>query len=285
MHAAVDIGEVAAVRPLRIDVAVVRAVALVDRVARRRRDVVALLGAGHVPAAKLDRLRRIAHIDAAVELVVVRMRRLEVRRAGGAMDVFAVAEPELVHAARGRPRAVEERDRARLLRHRDVEQLHAGRLLALLLGLVGDRHDVAADLKRIRAHVLLRQVGLHHHLGVARIGDIDRGEILRRALMRQPDDAAPVGRDLHRHALAHAAEAVQLVLGQQLEIPEDRLVLAGPERAFFRDGHVVLLDCAGRDLARLGPAWKDLVRGTAMREMDSWRVQTIITPLAAAHSR
>ena len=80
-HAAVDIGEIAAVRTLRIDVAVVRAVALVERMARRRHHVVALLGAGHVPAADLDRLRRIAHVDAAIELVVGGMRRLEVGRA------------------------------------------------------------------------------------------------------------------------------------------------------------------------------------------------------------
>ena len=153
VHAAVDIGEVAAVRPLRIDVAVVRAVALVERVARRRRHVVALLRARHVPAAELDRLRRIAHVDAAIELVVLRMRRHEVRRARRHVHVFAVAEPELMHAARMRARAVEERDRFRIFRIGDVEQLHAGRLQALLLGLVGDRHQVAAGFQRVRAHV------------------------------------------------------------------------------------------------------------------------------------
>ena len=117
-HAAVDVAEIEPVRPLRIDVGVVRAIALVERVARRRRDVVGGAGAGHPPAADLDRLRRIAHVDAAVELVVVRMARLEVGRARRHVHVFAVAEPQLMHAARGRARAVEERDRARLLRHR-----------------------------------------------------------------------------------------------------------------------------------------------------------------------
>ena len=67
----------------------------------------------------------------------------------------------------------------------------------------------------------LRQVGLHHHLGLARIGDVDGGEILRRALVREPEDAAAVGRDLDRHAFAHAAEAVEHVMGEQLEVPGD----------------------------------------------------------------
>ena len=167
------------------------------------------------------------------------MRRDEIGRARRHVDVFAVAEPELVHAARMRARAVVERDRVRLLRVGDVEQLHAGRLQALLLGLVGDRHDVAAGLQRVGAHVALRQVGLAHHLGLARIGDVDGGEILRRALVREPDDAAAVGRDLHRHAFAHAAEAVEQVVGEQLEIPGDDAVGAGacrpwrPTAGFF----------------------------------------------------
>ena len=123
-------------------------------------------------------------------------------------------------------RAVEERDRFRLLRHRDVEQLEPGRLQALFLGLVGHRHQVAAGLERVGAHVRLRQIGLHHHLGLARIGDVDGGEVLRRALVREPEDAPAVGRDLDRHAFAHAAEAVERVLADELEIPGDGLVRA-----------------------------------------------------------
>ena len=126
-----------------------------------------------------------------------------------------------------------------LLRLGDVEQLEAGRLLADLLALVGDRHHLVGDLQRIGAHVALRQVGLADHLGLARIGDVDRGEILRRALVRQPDDAPAVGRDLDRHAFAHAAEAVERVLGEQLEVPGDRIVGALLQRA-VGDGHCLL---------------------------------------------
>ena len=81
--------------------------------------------------------------------------------------------------------------------------------------------QVSSELERMW---LVRQVGLADHLGLARIGDVDGGEILRRALVRQPDDAAAVRRDLHRHAFAHAAEAVEQVVGEQLEIPGDGAV-------------------------------------------------------------
>src|SRR6185437_10100556 len=67
-------------------------------------------------------------------------------------------------------------------------------------------------------------------------GDVDCGEILRRALMRQPDDAPAVGRDLHRHSLAHAAEAREHVVRQKLEIPHDGLV-ARRHRACVASGH------------------------------------------------
>src|SRR5262245_46205566 len=72
----------------------------------------------------------------------------------------------------------------------------------------------------------LRQVGLHHHARLARIGHVDGGEVLRRALVREPQDAAAVGRDLDRHAFAHAAEAVEQVMAEQLEIPGDRAAVA-----------------------------------------------------------
>src|SRR5205085_10590490 len=56
----------------------------------------------------------------------------------------------------------------------------------------------------------------------ARVRHIEGGEILRRALVRKPDDAPAVFGDLDRHALAHAAEALQLVVREELEIPLDR---------------------------------------------------------------
>ena len=42
-------------------------------------------------------------------------------------------------------------------------------------------------------HVRLRQVGLHHHARLARIRHVDGGEVLWRALVREPQDAAAVG--------------------------------------------------------------------------------------------
>ena len=80
---------------------------------------------------------------------------------------------------------------------------------------------VSSELERMWAR---RQIGLHDDLGRARIGDVDGGEVLGRALVRQPQDAAAILGDLDRHALAHAAEAVELVVGQELEVPDRRLV-------------------------------------------------------------
>ena len=122
-------------------------------------------------------------------------------------------------------------DRARPLRHADVEQLEAGGLQAVLAHLVGDRHQVARHLERVGAHLRVRQVGLHDHLRRARVGDVDRGEVLRRALVRQPQDAAAVLRQLQAHALAHAAEAVEGVLRQQLHVLDH-----GPKINQFRAG-------------------------------------------------
>src|SRR6516165_11344103 len=69
------------------------------------------------------------------------------------------------------------------------------------------------------------------HLGLARIGHVDGGEILRRAFMREPEDTAAVGRDLDRHAFAHAAETVEQMMADELEIPGDRPAVAA-DRTF-----------------------------------------------------
>ena len=130
------------------------------------------------------------------------------------MDVFAVGEPQLMDAARIQPRAVEKCDRARVLGHRNVEQFEPCGLQALVRGLVGDGHDVADRLQRVRAHMRLRQVAAGDDLGRARVADVDGGEVLRRALMGEPEDAAAVLGDLDRHAFADAAEAVELVVRQ-----------------------------------------------------------------------
>jgi hypothetical protein len=190
-------------------------------VPRRLRIGIADTRARHPPASCLLRRTRIAHIKNLITLVVELIVGDEVGRTRRHVHVFAVAKPELVHAARFLARAVNERDRLRLLGRRYVEQLEARRLLPRLLHLIGNRHDVADYLERIGAHVGLRQLGLHHHLRIARVGYVDSGEILRRAFVRKPDDAAAILGDLDRHALAHPAKAFQLVMRDELEIPFD----------------------------------------------------------------
>ena len=164
----------------------------------------------------------IAHVEDPVALIVQRMGRREIGGAAAQMDELAVAEPELVHAARMRSGAVDEGDRFRIFRHRNVEQFEAGGLQSLLLGLVGDRHDIAGDLQRVRPHVALGQRGLHDDARLARIGYVDGGEVLGRAFVREPQDAPAVGSDLDRHAFAHAAEAIELMMRDQLEVARDR---------------------------------------------------------------
>src|SRR5262245_66549112 len=72
-HASIYVAEVAAVGALRIDVGVVRAETHVEArrsVADRRRSRVAHPGARHPPAADLNGLGWLAHIEGAIELVI-----------------------------------------------------------------------------------------------------------------------------------------------------------------------------------------------------------------------
>src|SRR6266568_2476161 len=100
---AIDHSHIGAVGPLGIDIRVVGSDAGIElRMARRWRCGVALADARHPPAPKLSWLRRVAHVDDPISLVVAGIARLEIRRAAGAMDGLAVDEPDLVHAARMR---------------------------------------------------------------------------------------------------------------------------------------------------------------------------------------
>ena len=112
----------------------------------------------------------------------------------------------------------------------------------------------------------LRQVGLHHHLRLARIGDVDAGEVLGRALVREPEDAAAVRRDLDRHAFAHAAETLQFMLGEKLEVPGHRLVTAFGQRARIGHRHVVLLVTVRAALSVVWPRMKWVWEGFVAAE-------------------
>jgi hypothetical protein len=74
---AVDIAKIGAVRPLGIDIGVVRTEAGIGtlRVALGRRLAVALAGPGQPPAADLDRLGGVFDVDDPVELVITRVAR------------------------------------------------------------------------------------------------------------------------------------------------------------------------------------------------------------------
>ena len=115
-----------------------------------------------------------------------------------------------------------------LFRHADVEQVETRRGQSGALCLIGDRHHIADDVERIRAHLGVRQLGLDHDPRRSRVRHVHAGEILGRGFMRDPQDAAAVARELHRHALANAAEALQLVMGKKAHVQRERLIGARP---------------------------------------------------------
>ena len=227
--AAVDVAHVGAVGLLREDVGVVGPKAHVERLgqSRGRRRRVTFSCAGHPPAALLERARRVRDVEDAVALVIQRVARLEVARTGGHVQRGGLHEPHRVHTARVRARAVEVRQQARVLGHAHVKQVHARRLQAHGAGLVGHGQGVAHHVQGIGAQLHVGQVGLHHYLGVARIGDVHSGEILRCRFMRQPHDAASVARELGRNAFAQAPVPLQGVVGQQLHVVGQRAVRMG----------------------------------------------------------
>ena len=227
-RAAGDVADIGAVGPLRKDVGVVRAKARVElRMARKGRRGVAHARARQPPAPHLFGLRALAHVDDAVELVVGGIVRLEIRRARSHVHVLAVDEPHRVHAARVGTRGVEMRNELRIFRRADVEEVEARGLGVHGACLVRDRHGVADHVERVGAHLGVRKLGLRHDLGTFRVADVDRGEILRRGLVREPENSPPVARELHSHALADAAEALQLVVREELHVESERLIGTG----------------------------------------------------------
>src|SRR2546422_74686 len=119
----VDVADPGPVGPAGVDVGVVGAKSGVElRVTSRGRLRVAVPRTGQPPATDLDRMRDLPDVDDAVELVVLRVPGLEVRRSARQMQIGAIDEPQMVHAPRMGPGGVEERDRPRLARVRHVEE-------------------------------------------------------------------------------------------------------------------------------------------------------------------
>jgi hypothetical protein len=190
-----------------------------DGMTGRRRFGVAVARAGQPPAPDLDRPRGLADVHDAVALIVLRVARLEIGGAAGDVDVGAVHEPEMVDATGVRSGGVEERHGAGLAGVGDVEDLEAGRLQPDRLGLIGDDEQIAGKVERVRAHVAVGQIRLEDDGRLARIGDVDRGDVLRRRLVRQPEHAPAVARELDDHALADVAEPAEVVLREQRHVP------------------------------------------------------------------
>src|SRR6267142_531103 len=225
-RSAVDIADPRAIGPARIDVRVVGAVAGVElRMTRRRRLRVAVTRAGEPPAPHLDGTRGLADIDDTVELIVLRIAGLEVRRTAGQMQVSAIDEPQVVHAARVRPGGVEERDRARLARIGHVEELDARRLHANPARLIRDDQQIAHEVQVVGAHVAVGQIGLDDDRGLPWIRHVHGGEVLRRRLVAEPQHPPPIAGQLDGHALPAIAEAAQIVVAQEPHVLRQGTVL------------------------------------------------------------
>jgi hypothetical protein len=168
-------------------------------------------------------------------------------RAAREVQIRAVDEPQMVHAARVRPGRVEERDRARLARVGHVEELDAGRLRAGATRLVGHDQQIAHQVEVVRAHVAVGQIGLDDDRRLARIRHVHRGEVLRRRFVAEPQHAPPVARELDGHALAAVTEPAEVVVAQEPHVLREGTVrchgsspsardrsISGPTRALTR---------------------------------------------------
>ena len=225
-RAAVDVADPGPVGPAGVDVRVVRAKSGVElRVTRRGRLRVPVPRTGQPPATDLDRMRGLPDVDDAVELIVFRVPRLEVRRSARQMQIRAVDEPQMVHAPRVGPGGVEERDRPRLAGVGHVEELDTGRLHADAARLVRDHEQIAHEVQVVGPHVPVGQIGLDDDRGLPRIGHVHAGEVLRRGLVALPQHAPPVAGELDGHPLAAVPEAAQIVVAQQPHVLRQRAVL------------------------------------------------------------
>ena len=130
--AAVDPADIGAIRPVRRDHQRVHPHPVVEPVhARRRLGRVALARAGQPPAADLA-ARADRRVDDHQELVVQRVARDEIARAGREIGVPPVGEPDEMDAARVRTRGVEMRQLPWLRRIGDVVDVEPGVVLARL---------------------------------------------------------------------------------------------------------------------------------------------------------
>ncbi|MNY33627.1 hypothetical protein D3C86_1679130 [compost metagenome] len=122
------------------------------------------------------------------------------------------------------------RDEPWILRHANVPHVESGRFCAGRLDLAGNHHDIAHNIQRVGADLHVWELRLADQPRFARIGDIDRGEILRRRFMRHPQNASAIARLLHRNAFAKPTESIEFVLGQQAHIERQRGVCSAGRR-------------------------------------------------------
>ncbi|HEV2189997.1 MAG TPA: hypothetical protein VGR70_22520 [Stellaceae bacterium] len=154
-------------------------------------------------------------------------------RAGREIGVVPVGEPEIMDAARMRPRSVEMRQLLRMRGVAHVVDIDAGVLLTRIFGLVRDDEDIAGETERVAAD----EIGLDRDLGDdgrrLGFGDVDDAEAHRRRFMREKQHSLAVRVLLKRQALAAFADTIEITAADDLHIA----CLGRSERIWRLRGH------------------------------------------------
>ncbi len=98
-------------------------------------------------------LGRVADIDDAIELIVLRISGGEISRPAGHMHVLTVDKPQTMYTPRVRPRGIEMGNQPGGFRRGNIEEIKTRRLCTDIFCLISHRHDIAHDVQRIRPHL------------------------------------------------------------------------------------------------------------------------------------
>ncbi len=179
------------------------------------------------PAADFSRLSRIAEINDDVDLMIVRMGRVEIRLAGRHMDELAIDEPQAMGTLRIGARCVEKREPQVLQRSgpanafdiRNIQHPESRRLFSFCIGLIRHHEQVASQSERIApGRVRARRRKLGHDRRTLRMRDVDDAETRARTFVRQIQKSTAVRQLLDCQPLPAVAMSIEIRMTDQLHI-------------------------------------------------------------------
>src|SRR4029453_13784173 len=134
------------------------------------------------------------------------------------MGVLAVDKPETMDASGVGAGGVEKSDALGRRWVADIVNPHTDTRQPRLVRLVGHQQQVIEHSERIRAQIRIGQIGLQYDLRIGEITHIQGSDIFRGPFGRDPKNAAPIRELLESNALSGVAEAIQVVMGDQLHV-------------------------------------------------------------------